>query len=90
MKKKFLLSWIGGAISGEQCSWVRAQGSSLGDDDKRILDEGGIITRPKCRELTKVFARDEDGNLWSIIVHNLHLATLEENLKKVGYSLAAA
>jgi len=81
MKKNFLLSWRGNLL---EC-WVKAQGSSLSEKDKLALEQGAIVEKPKCRELTKVFARDEDGTLWSVIVHNLHLTTLEDQLKGVGF-----
>jgi len=91
MKKEFILSWRGNSLfSGQQSNWVQAQGSSLSDKDKQALAKGAIVEHPKTRELTKVFARDEDGNLWSVIVHNLHLTTLENQLKNVGFLLAVA
>jgi len=94
MKKNFILSWRGNLLcSGQQCNWVKAQGSSLSDKDKLALEQGAIVEKPKCKELTKVFARDEDGTLWSVIVHNLHLSDLESQLKGVGFGevvLAAA
>jgi len=90
MKENFLKSWRGSTAFGYQNQWAKAQGSSLKDGEKKVLKDGGIVKHPKGKSLTKVFACDEKGNLWSVIVHNLHLTSLENSLKEVGYLLPAA
>jgi len=89
MKKKFLENWRGSVSYGRQNQWKRAQGSSLEDPDLKILDAGYIVKRSKDRNTTKVFVRDEERNLWSVIVNNLDLTTLENELIGVGYKLVA-
>lgn len=90
MKEDFLKSWRGSTAYGQQNQWARAQGSSLTEGEVKILTAGGIVKHAKGKSLTKIFARDEDGNLWSVIVHNVHLSALENELKGVGYFLPAA
>ena len=89
MKKEFLQNWRGSAIFGQQNQWARAQGSSLEEDELMTLDAGGVVKKQKGNSLTKLFVRDEEGNMWSVIVRNVDLAVLENNLKEVGYLLVA-
>ncbi len=89
MKKNFLENWRGSVSYGKQNQWRQAQGSSLEERELEVLNAGGVVMHPKDKNTTKVFARDEDGNLWSVIVRNVHLASLENELKSVGYKLAA-
>ena len=88
MKKAFLTSWRGIAIFGKQNQFALAQGSSLTEGEVKILSEGGVIQHPKGKSLVKVFVSDEDGNLWSVIVHVIHLEALERDLRNVGYLAA--
>jgi len=90
MKTEFLKNWRGSATFGQQNQWKRAQGSSLKPDEVKTVNAGGIARHPKSKTQTKVFVQDDEGNLWSVIVLNVHLAALEADLKKVGYLLAAA
>jgi hypothetical protein len=90
MKKVFLENWRGSTTYGLENQWAKAQGSSLTEGEVKILNEGGIVKHAKGKSLTKIFVRDEEGSLWSVIVHNLHLASLEDDLKKIGYQLAVA
>ena len=90
MKENFLKNWRGLAAFGKQNQWARAQGSSLKENEVRTLDAGGIVKHPKSKSLTKIFARDEAGNLWSVIVRNVELTALEKGLEEVGYLLPAA
>ena len=87
MKEDFLKNWRGSTNFGRENQWSEAQGSSLSKKEKRFLASGGVVFHPKEPSLTKVFARDEQGKLWSVIIHNLHLSALETKLKEVGYHL---
>ena len=89
MKKNFLKNWRGPVAYGKQNQWTRAQGSSLKDNELETLDAGGIVKHPKDKNTTKIFVRDEEGNLWSVIVKNVDLTVLENDLKGVGYKVAA-
>ena len=86
MKKSFLETWRGVAIFGKQNQFAQAQGSSLTEGEVKILNEGGVVHHPKGKSLVKVFVSDEDGNLWSVIVHVIHLGALEKDLRNVGYA----
>ena len=90
MKENFLKNWRGPATFGKQNQWARAQGSSLKDGELKTLEAGGVVEKPKTKSLTKLFVRDEEGNLWSVIVCNTELTALENELKSVGYLLSAA
>jgi hypothetical protein len=90
MKKDFLRSWRGSNTYGQRNQWVQAQGSSLTETELATLDSEGIVKHAKGKSLTKIFVRDEDGNLWSVIVHNVHLTALENELKNVGYHVSVA
>ena len=90
MKEDFLKNWRGPATFGKQNQWVPAQGSSLDEQELKTLNAGGVVEKQKNDSLTKLFVRDEEGKLWSVIVLNIHLADLENCLKEVGYLLPAA
>lgn len=90
MKTEFLKNWRGATTYGQQGQWVQAQGSSLNESEVQTLNDGGIVRHPKGKSLTKLFVRDEEGTLWSVIVHNIHLTKLENDLEKVGYFLPTA
>lgn len=90
MKKDFLESWRGSNAYGQRNQWTRAQGSSLTKTELAILDAEGVVKHAKGEHQTKIFVRDEDGNLWSVIVHNVHLTVLENELRNVGYQVSAA
>jgi len=90
MKENFLKNWRGPATFGKQNQWMPAQGSSLDEQELKTLNAGGVVEKEKTKTLTKLFVRDEEGKLWSVIVRNIHLTALENNLKEVGYLLPAA
>jgi hypothetical protein len=91
MKKKFLESWTGGTNSFGQCEkFQRAEGSSLSQRQKDVVNSGGVASHGKGSRDTKVFVEDEDHNMWSVTVKNSHLADLHSQLKGVGYLLPAA
>ena len=91
MKKNFLKAWTGGINSfGLREEWKRAQGSSLSENERSIVESGGIAFHKKGSRDTKVFAQDEDHEMWSVTVMDLHLADLKNRLKEVGYIIPTA
>ena len=81
MKKNFLETWRASTGFGQQKQWVQAQGSSLNQKEIKTLDAGGVVEHPKSKGLTKVFVKDETGQLWSVIIRNVYLEHLENGLK---------
>jgi len=91
MKKKFLENWTGGVNSfGQSEKFKGAQGSSLSENEKDVVNTGGIAFHKKGSRDTKVFVEDENHNMWSVTVKNAHLADLKSKLVEVGYLLPAA
>jgi hypothetical protein len=91
MKKAFLESWTGGTNSFGQCEKFKgAQGSSLSDDERGVVKTGGIAFHKKGARDTKVFVEDENHNMYSVTVKNIHLADLKLKLKEAGYLLPVA
>ena len=88
MEKKILLTnWRGRLVDARnQNQWRHAIGSSLDDDDKEILNEGGIVSRPKGGYYVKLFAMDEENQLYSIIVSvESELPNLIASMGEVGF-----
>ena len=88
MEKKILLTnWRGRLVDARnQNQWRHAIGSSLDDDDKEILNEGGIVSRPKGVYYVKLFAMDEEKQLYSIIVSvESELPNLIASMGEVGF-----
>ena len=85
MKEKFLINWRGANTFGHQNQWAKAQGSSLSENELKVLNQGGIVRHQKNKSLTKIFVKDEKGNMWSVIVHVLHQTSLEKDLKNAGF-----
>ena len=83
-KREFLLNWEGSCAE----HWSEAEGSSLKKTEWKNLHNGGIVVHPKkgCRK-SKLFAVDEEGNLWSLIIDDQRLDRLKKDLQIVGYSL---
>lgn len=86
LKSEFLKNWRGSALApGVQNQWVRAEGSSLSDCEKNALSRGRIITHDKLFPFKKIFAMDEQSNLWSIIIKDAHMTPLVSALCNVGF-----
>jgi len=90
MKENFLENWRGRSLYiGDQTQWHLADGSSLTNGEKEILNKSGVVFHPKGKHLTKLFVMDESSKKWSIIVANLNLDSLKEELQNVGFQLNA-
>ncbi|MBR4634039.1 hypothetical protein IKO50_03670 [bacterium] len=91
MKEDFLKNWRGKSLCiGDQTRWQSADGSSLTDGEKEVLNKSGVVFHPKGKRLTKLFVMDENSKKWSIIVANIYLDELKEELQKRGFLLEAA
>ena len=85
MKKVFLKTWTGGMNSFGQCEkFKEAEGSSLSDDERSLVDNGGIALHSKGNKDTKVFVEDENHQMWSVTVRNSRLGELKRKLREVG------
>ena len=88
MKRNFLENWTGGVNSfGQSERFKGAQGSSLSDGERNVVNTGGIAFHKKGGRDTKVFLEDENHNMWSVTVKNTRLADLKLKLMEVGYIL---
>lgn len=71
-----------------QNRWKPAEGSSLKPKEWDRLNDGEVIRHDKG-DYEKVFAKDEDGQLWSVIVMGSHeLDSLLQGLRAVGFAAA--
>ena len=98
-KVDFLKSWRGPAgnltlgadlrwkSSEEKKDGMRVFGSSLTPADEKVLNDGGVVCHKKPVLYTKLFVKDENNLLWSIVIPNKHLPDLMQKLKNVGYEL---
>lgn len=86
MGKNFFQEWRGDFPNPfAKNQWVRAEGSSLEKEEPKILANGGIVVHPKCSGAVKVFAKEADGCLWSIIVPSTKLSSLKKDLHEAGF-----
>jgi hypothetical protein len=90
-KVKFFKNWGGSAITPRITNkWVQAEGSSLSADEWEMLKNCQIVLHRKPDKLfTKIFALDEQKKLWSVVVNNQNLAKLQDELMKIGFTVAA-
>ena len=87
MSKNFFLDWKGDFINpfSKNNQWSRAQGSSLSNKQKAILNRGGIVLQNKDDLAVKVFAKDSCGNIWSVIVPTDKIEVLKADLARAGF-----
>ena len=92
MNSNFLEKWRGPmSHDGTQEKWKPASATSLSDNKKQSLRNGGaFFKRPKGTSMTKVFVCDDVGIFWSVIVPNYILDELEDDLKTNGWSRDAS
>ncbi len=87
-KKDFLDAWIGSNSYGQSGKWRPSDGSSLKKKEKDALSAGSVVVHEKrgtLPSLSKVFAKDEEGILHSVIILTRNLKSLKEELHEVGY-----
>ena len=91
MKTEFLKNWTGGTNSFGQCEkFKEAEGSSLSNDERAVVNDGGVALHKKGGRDTKVFVMGDNNDMWSVTVKNSHLPELKQRLKEVGYLLPPA
>jgi len=90
MRKSFFLNWEGRMLSATiQNRWKPAEGSSLKPNEWDILNEGGVIRHEKDSSCEKLFAKDEEDQLWSVIVNiGNELDSLLQGLRRAGFAAA--
>ena len=72
-----------------QNRWRPAEGSSLKPKEWNLLEEGEVIRHTKCVGCEKLFAKDEDNQLWSVIVNiGSELESLLQGLRTAGFVVA--
>ncbi len=72
-----------------QNRWKLAEGSSLKPKEWNLLNEGEVIRHAKCVGCEKLFAKDEDNQLWSVIVNiGNELDSLLQGLRTAGFVVA--
>lgn len=86
MGKNFFQDWRGDFTNPfAKNQWTKAEGSSLKNEEIKVLANGGIATHKKTCGAVKVFARDPEGGLWSIIVPTAKLSVIEKSLAEAGF-----
>ena len=72
-----------------QNRWKPAEGSSLKPKEWDRLNDGEVVVVNKGGDYKKVFAKDEEDQLWSIIVTvSYELDSLLQGLRAVGFAAA--
>jgi len=86
MGKNFFQEWRGNFPNPFATNqWVEAEGSSLKGKEPQVLANGGIVVHPKSSNAVKVFARESNDRLWSIIVPADRLDSLKQDLVAAGF-----
>jgi len=86
MGKNFFQDWRGDFPNPfAKNQWAKAEGSSLKREEKKALASGGIATHDKTCGAVKVFAKDSEGTLWSIIVPTAQLPAIKKSLAEAGF-----
>ncbi|MBQ5945229.1 hypothetical protein IJL65_02265 [bacterium] len=90
MDKNFFKEWKGDFSNPfAKNQWVQAEGSSLKGKEPQILAKGGIVVHKKCENAVKVFARESENLLWSIIVPTSRLDDLKRDLVAAGFVITS-
>jgi hypothetical protein len=92
VKKDFFANWRGHLVDAKskiQNQWKPAEGSSLNDHQRKILNEGVVIRRPKGDYYVKLFAKDEENQLYSVVVSvESELGNLIASMAEIGFVTA--
>ena len=89
-KLKFLRDWIGpwGGPQKEpqRLKFAPVNGSSLSEDEKKQLEEGGVVFHAKSSERTKVFVR-VGPTVYGVTIKDYFLYALKGQLRGVGFTI---
>ena len=87
-KKDFLGTWKGRISHGQSEKWGRSSGTSLQVTEQNKLSAGKIVVHAKkgtLPALSKVFVKDEEGSLYSLIILTTGLESLKKELYEKGW-----